>query len=204
MKKLLFISGLFLVLFGGSIIPSTSASAKTLPKLSTQNVTYTASKLNAQVKTPQAAKLLAVKYGHHTSYYKLKKNSVSFSYKFSGYNTFQLYGTSKAHQRVTQVKKLSSAAYATTEVIDFGEVRTASDASITVNTLDTLRTVRLFSGNQLLQTKNTGNSKQVVFELPLSQYKSNLTYTVTAPNKKSTQAFEIPYLTKPSNLDVIE
>ncbi|GAX02117.1 hypothetical protein [Secundilactobacillus silagei] len=203
MKKLLFIPGLFLVLLGGNIIPST-ASAKSLPKLSTRNVTYTSSRLNAQVKTPQAAKLLAVKYGHRTNYYNLKKNSVAISYKFSGYNTFKLYGTSKAHQRVTQVAKLSSSDYATTEVIDFGEVRTATGASITVNTLDTLRTVRLFSGNQLLQTKNTGNGKQAVFTLPLSQYKSNLTYTVTAPNKKSTQAFEIPYLKKPSNLDVIE
>lgn len=203
MRKFLFISGLFLTLLGGSLGTTTSASAKSLPKLSTQKVTYASSKLNVQIKAPKSAKLLAVKYNHHTSYYKLKKNTYKLNYKFTGYKTFELYGTTSKHQRVTQIKKLSSSAYATNDIVNFGEVRTKSDATVTIHTLGSHRTVRLFSGKKQLQSQNTGSGTQAVFKLSLKQYKPKLTYTVTATNKKSSQAFYIPYLEEPSNLDGI-
>lgn len=203
MRKLLFISGLFLVLFGVVLATSPSASAKSLPKLSTQKVTYASSRLNAQVTAPKSAKLLAVEYNHHTSYYQLKRHTYKLNYQFTGYKTFELYGTTSSHQRVTAVKKLTRSAYATIDIIDFGEVRTKSDASITVDTLSSHRTVRLFSGKKLLQSKNTGNGKQANFRLSLKQYKPKLTYTVTATNKKASQPFYIPYLEEPSNLEGI-
>lgn len=203
MRKLLFISGLFLVLFGVVLVTSPSASANSLPKLSTQKVTYASSQLSAQVTAPKAAKLLAVEYNHHTSYYRLKNHAYKLNYKFAGYKTFELYGTTSNHQRVTAIKKLTRSAYATTDVIDFGEQRTKSDASITVETLGSHRTVRLYSGQKLLQSQNTGSGKRVSFKLSLKQYKPKLTYTVTATNKKASQAFYIPYLEEPSNLEGI-
>lgn len=203
MQKLLFISGLFLTLLGGTVVTSTSASAKSLPKLRTEKVTYASSQLKTKVTAPKSAKLLAVKYNHHTTYYKLKNKAYNLNYKFSGYKTFELYGATSKHQRVTQVKKLTSSSYATTDIIDLGEIRTSSDATIVVHTLGTHRTVRVYSGHKLLQTQNTGSSKQATFKLALSQYKPKLTYTVAATNKKATRAFYIPYLTKPSNLDII-
>lgn len=203
MRKLLFISGLFLVLLGGVFVTSSSASAKSLPKLSTQKITYASSRLNAQVIAPTSAKLLAVKYKHHTSYYKLKKNTYELNYKFTGYQTFELYGTTSKHQPVTQVKKLTRSAYATNDMTNFGEVRTKSDATITVNTLGSHRTVRVYSGKKLLKSQNTGNGKQAVFYLSLAQYKPKLTYTVTATHKKASPAFYVPYLEEPSNLEGI-
>lgn len=203
MRKLLFISGLFLILLGGAFTTSPSASAKSLPKLSTQKVTYASSALNVQVKVPKSASLLAVVYNHHTSYCKLKKNTCNLNYKFTGYKTFELYGTTSKHQRVTQIKKLSRSAYATNEIVNFSEVRTKSDAQVIVNTLGSHRTVRLYSGKKLLSSQNTGSGQHVSFRLTLKQYKPTLTYTVTATNKKASGAFFIPYLEEPSNLEGI-
>lgn len=203
MRKILFISGLFLVLFGGVFATSPSTSAKSMPKLSTQKITYASSRLNAQVTAPSSAKLLAVRYHHHTSYYPLKKHTYELNYKFTGYSTIELYGTTSKHQPVTQVKKLTRSAYATNDTVNFGEVRTKSDATITVNTLGSHRTVRIYSGKKLLKSQNTGNGKRATINLSLSQYKPKLTYTVTATNKKASPAFYIPYLEEPSNLDGI-
>ncbi|MCH5461741.1 hypothetical protein HC026_06535 [Lactobacillus sp. LC28-10] len=203
MQKLLFTFSLLIALLGGALVTSTSASAKSLPKLKTEKVTYASSRLNTKVTAPKSVKLLAVKYNHHTTYYKLKNKAYKLNYKFSGYKTFELYGTTSKHQRVTQIKKLSSSTYATTDVIDLGEIRTSSDATIVVHTLGTHRTVRVYSGHKLLQAQNTGSSKQATFKIALNQYKPKLTYTVAAANKKATRNIYIPYLTKPSNLDVI-
>lgn len=203
MRKAIAITGLWLGLFGGIMMGTTSASAKTLPKISTSNITYASSKLKVKVKVPKTAKLVAVKYRNHTSYYKVKKSHASVSYKFSGYRTFELYGTTSKHKRVTQMKKLTSNAYATTDIIDFGEQRTTTNATITVHTLGAHRQVTIYRSGKALKSLNTGNGQSAHFTLSLSQYQPKLTYTVRAKNRKTSLPFSIPYLKTVGNLDAI-
>lgn len=203
MRKLIAIAALTLGLLGGSVATSSSASAKSLPKLTTSNITYASSKLGVKVKAPKAAKLVAVKYDQHVHYYKVKQNRATVSYKFTGYKTFELYGTTSKHHRVTQIKKITRQSYATTDVVNFSESRTTTDVTVGVQTLGSNRKVTLYSGGKGFQSINTGNSDHANFKLTLTQYQPKLSYTVAAKNKKTSLHFYLPYLSKPGNLDAI-
>ncbi|MTV82770.1 hypothetical protein [Secundilactobacillus folii] len=203
MRKTIAITGLWLALLGGTFVAPSSSSAKSLPRVSTSKLSYASSKLKVRVKAPKAATRIAVRYNRHTTYYKVKKSYAAVNYKFTGYKTFELYGTTAKHHRVTQVKKLSYNAYATPEIVNFGESRTSDAANITIHTLGTHQQVTVYNGNKSIKSGNTGKGKTVRFNLTLTQYRPKLTYRVKASDRKSSLAFSIPYLKTVGNLDAI-